>query len=97
MVQNIPSINWATMLISFLAIVFLIIVTIANKYLHRPRFKIPVMVYKQQEKKCISKKFQWPIPIPSQLMVVIVAATVSYLVSLQDKYEVKLVGNVPKG
>lgn len=70
MFQNVGCINWATIIISIIAIIFLIAFKILNKLLKSPKLKVPVKIYRRTEAKCITKRFQWPIPIPSQLIVV---------------------------
>ena len=70
MFENFRCINWATIIISVIAIIFLIIFKILNKLLKSPKLKIPIKVYRPAEKKWVTKRVPWPIPIPSQLIVV---------------------------
>ena len=71
MFRNFGSINWSTVLLSAIAIFFLIVFKILNKLLKSPKVpKVPVKVYRRTERKWITKRFTWPVPIPSQLIVV---------------------------
>ena len=70
MFVNIRSINLATIIVSAVAIVFLIIFKILNKLLKSPKIQIPVKTYRRTERQWIVKRFPWPVPIPSQLIVV---------------------------
>ena len=74
MFDNITSVNRATFIMSAVAMVFLVIFKILNKLLKSPRVKIPVKVYKRDQGKWTTKYIPWPIPIPSQLIVVCVCS-----------------------
>ena len=70
MFQSIPHFNPATIIISVVAIFFLVIFKILNKLLKSPKVKVPIKVYRSSEKQWVKKRVPWPIPIPSQLIVV---------------------------
>lgn len=97
MLQNVKSINWATIIVSTVAIIFLIIFRILNMLLKSPKVKVPLKVYKRAENKWTVKRFPWPIPIPSQLIVVVVATLISYFAMLEKKFDVTPVGYIPNG
>nr|7V73_A Chain A, Prestin [Homo sapiens]7V74_A Chain A, prestin [Homo sapiens]7V75_A Chain A, prestin [Homo sapiens] len=73
--HNIPNTNIATLGVSLLSFVLLLVVKELNK-----RFK---------------KKL--PVPIPAELIVVILATLISYYFNLAEKYGVSIVGHIPKG
>ena len=62
--------NAAPIIIAALSIAALIVFKICNKLLQKPKVKIPFPVYERNARKCTTKKIKWPIPIPSQLIVV---------------------------
>ncbi len=97
MFRNFTHINPAAIVVSIIAMVFLIIFKILNKLLKSPKVKVPFKVYRRQEHRWVVKKFQWPIPIPSQLIVVIVATIISYVAMLQDRYNIDPIGHIPNG
>ena len=70
MFSHFGEINWATIILSVITMFFLIIFKILNKLLKSPKVKVPCKVYRRNERSWIVKKFPWPVPIPSQLIVV---------------------------
>jgi solute carrier family 26 protein len=50
-------------------------------------------------KEFINVKFahKLPVPIPADLLVVVLGTLISYLTSLNQRYCVKVVGNIPRG
>lgn len=45
----------------------------------------------------VKTKWKSPVPVPFELLVVIVGTVVSYLLDLNKKYGVKVVGDIPTG
>ena len=62
--------NPAPIIIAALSIAALIVFKICNKLLQKPKAKVPFPVYQRKARKFTMKRIQWPIPIPSQLIVV---------------------------
>ena len=62
--------NLAPIIIAALSIAALIVFKICNKLLQKPKVKVPFPVYERKARTCTTKKIKWPIPIPSQLIVV---------------------------
>lgn len=91
----ISEVNPATIVISVIAILFLIAFKICNKFL--PRLRVPIPVYSRVLRHCKAHKIKWPVPIPSQIIVVIVGTLISYLVGFDEKYDVPIVGNITNG
>ena len=68
--KSIKEFQVAPFIIAVLSMIALIIFKICNKLLQKPKAKVPLPVYKRAARKCITERRQWPIPIPSQLIVV---------------------------
>ena len=68
MFQNIGSVNSTTIIVSIIAIIILIVFKVLNKLLKSPKVKVPVKIYKMGA--WTTRWIPWPVPIPSQLIVV---------------------------
>ena len=68
--KQIGEFNLAPIIIAALSIAALIVFKICNKLLQKPKVKVPFPVYERRARRCTTKKIKWPIPIPSQLIVV---------------------------
>ena len=68
--KQIREFNLAPIIIAALSIAALIVFKICNKLLQKPKVKVPFPVYERKARTCTTKKIKWPIPIPSQLIVV---------------------------
>ena len=63
------NVNTAAFIISVLCIIALIVFRIVDRKLLR-KLKVPCFLYSRYSKKWTKRKFKWPIPLPSQLIVV---------------------------
>ena len=68
--KMIQDFNPAPIIIAALSAAVLIVFKICNKLLQKPKVKVPFPVYERRARTCTTKKIKWPIPIPSQLIVV---------------------------
>jgi len=92
---KITEINVATLIVSIISIAVLIGFKITNFFLGK--VKLPIPTYSKRERSWRVKKIKWPIPLPSQLIVVIFATIISYFAQLNERYEVGIVEKVPRG
>ena len=67
-------INTATVIISIIAIIALIIFRVVDRKVLR-KLKVPCWRYSRQRRKWEKEKIQWPIPLPAQLIVVSLSDT----------------------
>ncbi|XP_019864177.1 PREDICTED: solute carrier family 26 member 6-like [Amphimedon queenslandica] len=96
--KSLPTTNIATLLISIVTIITLIIFRIVDRKVIR-KLKIQCWSYSSQRKGCFKNKdkFKWPVPLPSQLIVVVVGAIISYAASFSHKFDVNIIEEVPLG
>ncbi|XP_064398686.1 sulfate transporter-like isoform X3 [Halichondria panicea] len=96
--ENMNTINPAAAIISIISIIILIIFKISNKLL-QAKVVIPCAKYKGRKKGCVKEKIKWPIPIPSQLIVVVVSTFISAQAIFRDPdgFDVDVVGAIEPG
>ncbi len=97
MLENFGSINWATVVVSLVAIFVLLIFKITNAFLLSSRVHLPVKVYSRNQRKWMKKKYSWPIPIPAALVVIVAATVIAYFGNFEEQFNVAPVGNIPNG
>ena len=97
LLKNIGSINWPTLIVSIVAILALVIFRVVNSCLLSPRVRLPMKIYKRRERKWVTRKCSWPLPIPAALIVIIVAAVIAYYGRFQERFDVAPVGTIPDG
>ncbi|KAJ8046199.1 Pendrin [Holothuria leucospilota] len=73
--SKLPTLNWATVIVSLISLVLLIIMGIMNE-----RWKEQLIV-----------------PIPMDIVVVVIMTLLSFFINLNDKYNVQIVDDVPLG
>ena len=69
MFKQFTSINPATIVISILCIIPLIAFKITNKYIQKLKVPCPKII-REPYRRCGTQRIKWPVPIPSQLVVV---------------------------